>query len=526
MASGHPSHMKAAPPGSRSGLPAGGGGIQRIWVLSALLAALVATSALGACFGEGSSPIRAIAGSPSATPPVGKALSDAADPDQAITVPVGDQPDALAIDPSSGDVWVANALSDNVTVIDPSTETTVASIPVGSFPDAIAFVQGAGIAYVANLESGNLSIVDVSSLSVVGTMGGLAGPSSLVYVASIDRLFVADEYGSNVTVLNGTAERVVGSIPVRSGPTILAYDPGEGALFVDEQLLDNVTVLNATTGVREGSVSTPLVPSSEVYDPDLGEVLVGERTASYGDVGEVAAISGASFQLANFAVVPGPITSLAYDPIGGSVYAGGLSLFALTVLDASSLRIEGVIWGSSVGVSVFDGAANQLYTAATDAVVIYGTAASAMLGGVWVDPPTVVLEPGAHADLIAYPACDSGLCAPGTTFAWTVLSSSVGRLNATTGPNVDFTATGEGPSGTSVFVAASLDGVTVMGSTDASVPGGNTSPGATLLGLPWLLTVTLVVIIVAAAAVASVLILRRRRRAPGQSPPVEPPRTP
>ena len=48
------------------------------------------------------------------------------------TIPVGGNPFGVAINPTNGLVYVTNADSNTVSVIDPATNTVVATIPVGS----------------------------------------------------------------------------------------------------------------------------------------------------------------------------------------------------------------------------------------------------------------------------------------------------------------------------------------------------------------------------------------------------------
>ena len=54
------------------------------------------------------------------------------------TIPVGNGPYGVAINPTNGLVYVANAGSNTVSVINPATNTVVATIPVGNGPSGVA----------------------------------------------------------------------------------------------------------------------------------------------------------------------------------------------------------------------------------------------------------------------------------------------------------------------------------------------------------------------------------------------------
>jgi YVTN family beta-propeller protein len=63
---------------------------------------------------------------------------------------------------SGGDIYVANGGSSNVSVIDPSTNTVVATLDVGTVPSGVAVGPtgpDAGDIYVANFGSNTVSVI-------------------------------------------------------------------------------------------------------------------------------------------------------------------------------------------------------------------------------------------------------------------------------------------------------------------------------------------------------------------------------
>jgi YVTN family beta-propeller protein len=76
-----------------------------------------------------------------------------------------------AAGPDAGDIYVTNALDDDVSVIDPTTNTV--TIDVGSLPGAVAVSSTGpevGDIYVANLESDDVSVIDPITNTVVNTI--------------------------------------------------------------------------------------------------------------------------------------------------------------------------------------------------------------------------------------------------------------------------------------------------------------------------------------------------------------------
>ena len=80
-----------------------------------------------------------------------------------IGFPVGNGPFGVAINPTNGLVYVTNPDSGTVSVIDPATNTVVATIPVGQFPRPIAVNPTNGLAYVTNGDSNTVSVVSTVS---------------------------------------------------------------------------------------------------------------------------------------------------------------------------------------------------------------------------------------------------------------------------------------------------------------------------------------------------------------------------
>ncbi|MBT4074246.1 MAG: beta-propeller fold lactonase family protein [Chloroflexi bacterium] len=91
-----------------------------------------------------------------------------------ITLDTADKPVSLpfdvAITPDSKRVFVLNAGSDAVSVIDLETNRGVAHLVVGANPRGIAISPDGGRAYVNNVLDGTLSVIDTAALTVIETV--------------------------------------------------------------------------------------------------------------------------------------------------------------------------------------------------------------------------------------------------------------------------------------------------------------------------------------------------------------------
>ncbi len=86
------------------------------------------------------------------------------------TVTVGIDPEGVAYDSGKGEIFVANAGSNTVSVISDSTNAAVANVTVGNRPAGVAYDSGKGEIFVANYLSNTVSVISDSTNTVVATV--------------------------------------------------------------------------------------------------------------------------------------------------------------------------------------------------------------------------------------------------------------------------------------------------------------------------------------------------------------------
>ncbi len=75
-----------------------------------------------------------------------------------------------ALTPDGKEIWIVNAASNNVSVVDPSERKRLASIPVGDNPRGIVMAPDGLTVYVSNALAGTISVIDTSTYSVRETI--------------------------------------------------------------------------------------------------------------------------------------------------------------------------------------------------------------------------------------------------------------------------------------------------------------------------------------------------------------------
>ena len=163
------------------------------------------------------------------------ALTPTAAPDEGptpviATIPVGDDPQAVRVNPSTNRVYVANQGDDTVSVIDGASNAVIVTVPVGDKPFAIGVNSATGRVYVTNRDEDTVSVIDGASNAVIATIPVGASPSNAVIAtipvgaspqaigvnATTSRVYVASYEDGTVSVMDGVSNTVIATVPVDS----------------------------------------------------------------------------------------------------------------------------------------------------------------------------------------------------------------------------------------------------------------------------------------------------------------------
>lgn len=276
------------------------------------------------------------------------------------SVAVGGSPVALALDPTNGYLFVANANSSstkgNLTVIDTSTLLTIDSVAVGDVPDSLAYDQDNSLLYVVNQLSNNVSVVNASTLQQVSTVVTGVGPDAIVFDNSTDRVFAASFYSDNLTVIEGTPGSALLTISIGADPSAVTFDPGNNLVYVANVGWNNLTVLNATTGDLVGSIAVGDGPTDIYCAPASHTLLVTDALSdNLTIVDTVSASVVASIPVGGF---PDGVT---FDSTNGIAYVANIQSQNISLVDLGTRSTIGAISVPNVGAVLYDSSNELLY---------------------------------------------------------------------------------------------------------------------------------------------------------------------
>jgi DNA-binding beta-propeller fold protein YncE len=146
-------------------------------------------------------------------------------------IPVGKNPDIIIYDPASKRVFSFNGASEDVTAIDPKSETVAGTIALDGRPEfAVADEKGS---IFVNLEDKSQVVkFDARKLKVESRWPLAPGeePTGLAFDHKHDRLFAACA-NKLMVVINAATGKVVTTLPIGDGADGAAFDPATGLAF-------------------------------------------------------------------------------------------------------------------------------------------------------------------------------------------------------------------------------------------------------------------------------------------------------
>jgi YVTN family beta-propeller protein len=161
--------------------------------------------------------------------------------------------------------YVANFLSNTVSVIDSDTNTVIKNIHVRDGPRFIEELAGGGAVYVANFRSNTVSVIDSDTNRVIKNITVGDRPRFIEALAGGGAVYVANSGSDSVSVINPSNNTVIKNIKVgaspgfihRYGDAIYVANSGSDSVSVIN-LVNNTLIKNITVGAYPDSITTTM----------------------------------------------------------------------------------------------------------------------------------------------------------------------------------------------------------------------------------------------------------------------------
>jgi len=244
------------------------------------------------------------------------------------------RPHGLAITPDGTRAYVTNyGYNRTVTVIDTATNTIVDTVSgVGYDPGGIAITPDGTKAYVANRVSNNVSVIDITTNTVMATIATARYPVSVAITPDSQYAYVANQTGLRVTIINTSTNRVAGIIDDRKRHVGIAIRPDGSQAYVVNDLESSFSVIDMATNSVISTVPTGGIhPYWVAISPDGTRAYIANVSSD-----NVAVIETETNSVIALVPVERAPYKVAVTPDNSKAYVGNVGAASVSVLDTET----------------------------------------------------------------------------------------------------------------------------------------------------------------------------------------------
>lgn len=142
-----------------------------------------------------------------------------------IPIAVGENPDAIALEPTTNRLFAFNAHGNSVSVFDPQNPAAMQTLALGGNPE-FGVADGKGSVFVNLEHTSEVLQIDAKTLQIVHRWPLAPGeePTGLAYDAKKSRLF-AGCANKTLVVLDAKTGKIIAAVPIGEGVDATAFDP-------------------------------------------------------------------------------------------------------------------------------------------------------------------------------------------------------------------------------------------------------------------------------------------------------------
>ena len=257
-------------------------------------------------------------------------------------------------------VFVSNSGSNYITVIDRDLQMVVGAVTVGRGPMGMALNYSSGYLYVVNSVDSTVSVLNMQNYEVLSTIDVSAyspNPIECVYVPSDVNTFEGKVFvigdSSEVAVIDTESASTIGIIDAGIRPVSIVVDGTRKELYVASKVSRAVGILSAVTDRESEVINLPQSPS--------GLALWGDNIYAFSaEGGSIVVVSKSSRSVVKN-LFPLVITDRGIVTDDGEIYGIGKDSGKVSVLDDFGNSIAEIETGREPTFAAWDGLNRMVY---------------------------------------------------------------------------------------------------------------------------------------------------------------------
>jgi YVTN family beta-propeller protein len=184
------------------------------------------------------------------------------------TVATGNVAADVAAAPDQRTVWVSDFGDGTVHPIDTSTLAVGAPVKVGGQPERLRVNPAGTELWVVDQADGTVSVVNLASRTVTSTIPVGAAPFGIAFAPDGRRAYVTNNGSGTVSVLDTAGHQVVATVPVGSGPEYVSVSPDGRTAYVAASGPGGVVPLDTATDTAGALIPTGGGTYALAFAPD------------------------------------------------------------------------------------------------------------------------------------------------------------------------------------------------------------------------------------------------------------------
>ena len=258
-------------------------------------------------------------------------------------IKVGSEPRSVVVNPTTNTIYVANYLSDTISVLDGKNLDQVrATIKVGRSPAGLAIDPARNLVYVSNERLNSVSVIDGRTNQVKNSFTVGLSPTSIGINPITNLIYVISSLTHSITIVEGKTYNILKMITVGDSPSALAINSVTNRIYVANKNSNTTTVIDGRSNTVVTNIPVGHSPYSIGVNPKTNEIFVTNRgfpidgvITTMTDSMSVSVINGGTNKVIKTLSVGNSPEGIAVDPIRGTIFVANSGSYSISILKGS-----------------------------------------------------------------------------------------------------------------------------------------------------------------------------------------------
>ncbi len=243
------------------------------------------------------------------------------------------EPTSMAVSSNQILTYVSEMQDNKVEIMNGTSGALIKTVAVGSYPFAMADANG--YVYVANSGSGNVTIINENGSIVKNIKTGVY-PDFVLASGNSKYVFVLNQLSGSIGIINTTSNNLVDTIALHAIPYALASNYNGTVVYVTLPGFDSVVAINTSSNAVLWQSSAGFIPFGIAFDQNNGYAYITDAGSS--SVSVIDTNSRSFIQNINVGFLP-TFATTSFDD--GYVYVANSGSDSISIINTTTDKVAG-----------------------------------------------------------------------------------------------------------------------------------------------------------------------------------------